>query len=62
LTKAVGDNPEVSDVWNLLFTDNMVHELALWSDKKVCKIRTKYTTKDISYIQEAYLVGMKGVL
>ncbi|XP_072394935.1 uncharacterized protein [Diabrotica undecimpunctata] len=51
--KILGDNPEVVDVWELLFTEAIIKEIVQWTNVKIDYAKRNFTNKtSASYFQE----------
>ncbi|XP_039278930.1 piggyBac transposable element-derived protein 4-like [Nilaparvata lugens] len=57
----LGDNPEVIDVWKLLFTQDIIDEILLWTNKKIASIRPRYKNPT-SFIHDADYTELYGFI
>lgn len=62
--KNLGDNPHPIDVWNLLFSKDMLDEILEWTNRKIASIRPRYKnpTSYIHDIDSTELNGFIGLL
>ncbi|XP_069670943.1 piggyBac transposable element-derived protein 4-like isoform X1 [Periplaneta americana] len=56
----LGENPDPVDVLGLLFTQDMLEEIILWTNVKIGKLRTFYANKNLSCLHDVDLVELKA--
>lgn len=58
----LGDAPQPIDVWNLLFTDNILQEIVIWTNYKIAKQRVKYKSPYWSDLRDIDIIELKAIL
>lgn len=63
--KQLGTNPNIEDVWSLLFSEDIIAELIQWTNVKIIDARKKYkeqTSPILSTIDETEMKAFLGIL
>ena len=61
--RTLGNNPNIEDVWKLLFCENMMHEIIIHTNEKIAQVRQRFaSSKDITYIHDTDLIEFKGFI
>ena len=63
VARNLGENPEIESVWGLLFSDDILQEILLWTNVKIEKMRTKYRNVDQqSYLHDLDIIELKAFI
>ena len=60
--KSLGENPDVVDVWGLLFSQDILDEILLWTNMKIHNLRTQYANKSLPYLQDLDVLELKALI
>lgn len=63
--KQLGTNPEIEDIWSLLFSQDMIAEIIQWTNVKIIDTRRKYKDQDspiLCTIDETEMKAFLGIL
>lgn len=60
--KNIEDNPNPEDLWNLLFTEEMLNEIIHWTNVKIHQCRLKYKDSTHYSLKDIDLLEMKAFL
>lgn len=60
--KTLGNNPDILDVWRLIFNGAMVQELVQWTNEKIVKMRETYSASDASFLGETNVLEIEAFL
>lgn len=60
--KAIGDKPEVEDVWKLFFTDNIMQKIVLETNKKITQMKENYKNKNLPFLQSMDEIELKALI
>lgn len=60
--KAIGDKPEVEDVWKLFFTDNIMQKIVLETNKKITQMKEIYKNKNLPFLQLMDKIELKALI
>lgn len=59
--KAIGPNPDVESVWNLLITNDILNEIITWTNVKIGSLRARYN-KPTSYTHDIHELELKAFI
>lgn len=60
--KQLGDNPNPEDVWNLLFSAEIINEIIFHTNKKISELRKNYKDSSHPTLRDTDIVEMRGFL
>ena len=60
--KQLGRNPDIEEVWGLLFTHEILDEILHWTNRKIVQLREKYSRKNLSFLQSLELIELKAFI
>lgn len=61
-SKSLGKNPEIEEVWRLLFDEDIINEVVIWTNKKLEKMREKIKEKQSPNYKDTDVIEIEALI
>lgn len=58
----LGENPDIEDVWNLVFTQDILNEVIQWTNVKIDSLVHSYKGTSVSYVNHLDMIELRAFI